>query len=80
MLAGQLKAGDGIRPSDVKYIVPKLAAMKALAAKLNGRELVLAISRDTEPTKIPRCLWHVRTHLNNNNLNLDLSLLTPPTV
>ena len=25
MLAGELKAGDGIRPSDVKYIVPKSA-------------------------------------------------------
>ena len=37
MLAEELKGGDGIKPSDVKYIVPKLAAMKALVAKINGR-------------------------------------------
>ena len=37
MLAGELKAGDGIRPSDVKYIVPKSAAMKALVVRINGR-------------------------------------------
>ena len=37
MLAGELKAGDGIRPSDVKYIVPKSAAMKALVLRINGR-------------------------------------------
>ena len=37
MLAEELKGGDGIKPSDVKYIVPKSAAMKALVAKINGR-------------------------------------------
>ena len=37
MLAGELKAGDEIKPNDVKYIVLKLAAMKALVARINGR-------------------------------------------
>ena len=33
MLAEELKGGDAIKPSDVKYIVPKSAAMTALVAK-----------------------------------------------
>ena len=37
MLAGELKARDGIIPNDVKYIVPKSAAMKALVVRINGR-------------------------------------------
>ena len=36
MLTGELKAGDGIRPSDVKYIVPQSAAMQALVATINS--------------------------------------------
>ena len=29
------------------------------------------INSFAEPTKIPRCFWHVRTDLNNNNFNLN---------
>ena len=36
MLAEELKAGDGIRPSDVKYIVPQSAAMRALVVRINN--------------------------------------------
>lgn len=36
-LAGELKAQDGIRPRDVKYIVPKSTAMKALVARINSK-------------------------------------------
>ena len=37
MFAAELKAGDGIKPNDVKYIVPKSAALKALVARINAR-------------------------------------------
>ena len=35
-LAGELKSGDSIKPSDVKYIVPRSAALKALVTRLNS--------------------------------------------
>ena len=35
-LAGDGKAGDGIRPSDIKYIVPRSAAMRALVVRINS--------------------------------------------
>ena len=35
-LAGELKSGDSIKPSDVKYIVPRSAALKALITRLNS--------------------------------------------
>ena len=44
MLAEELKTGDGIRPSDVKYIVPQSAAMRALVARINNSYMLLAIS------------------------------------
>ena len=37
MLAEEVKEGDGIKPSNVKYIIPKLLALKALLTKINGR-------------------------------------------
>ena len=37
MLTGELNARDGIIPNDVKYIVPKSAAMKALVLRINDR-------------------------------------------
>ena len=37
MLTGELKVRDGIIPNDVKYIVPKSAAMKALVLRINDR-------------------------------------------
>ena len=36
MLAEELKAGDGIRPSDVKYIARQSVAMRALVTRINN--------------------------------------------
>ena len=35
-LAGELKSGDSIKPGNVKYIVPRSAALKALVTRLNS--------------------------------------------
>ena len=36
ILAHEFKAQDGIRPANIKYIVPHLVEMKALIAKINS--------------------------------------------
>ena len=55
-LAGELKVVDGIRPSDVKYIVPRLAAMRAFITRLNSSSLILTTFQATEPTQMLRYL------------------------
>ena len=46
-----------VRPSDVKYIVSRLAAMEALVVRIKNSSFVLAMSQTIEPaTEMPRSL------------------------
>ena len=51
MLSGELKAGEGIKPSNIKYIVPRSTAMSALVTKINTNQIFLVKFQATEPTK-----------------------------